>query len=48
MKSHKIADSLKNAMGTVMLLAGAFFVCSTLLSLRAVFADPIAPVDAGM
>lgn len=30
-------------MGTVFLLAGAFFVCSTLLSMRAVFADPIAP-----
>ena len=31
-------------MGTVFLLAGAFFVCSTLVSMRAVFADPIAPV----
>ena len=30
-------------MGTVFLLAGVFFVCSTLLSMRAVFADPIAP-----
>ena len=45
MKSRKFADSIKNAMGTVMLLAGAFFVCSTLLSIRSVMADPIAPVD---
>lgn len=45
MKSQKVINSLKNAMGTVMLLAGAFFVCSTLVSIRAVFADPIAPVD---
>ena len=27
------------------LLAGAFFVCSTLVSIRAVFADPIAPMN---
>ncbi len=33
-------------MGTVFLLAGAFFVCSTLISMRAVFADPIAPANA--
>jgi len=45
MNSRKIANSMKNAMGTVMLLAGAFFVCSTLVSIRAVFADPIAPVE---
>ena len=45
MISKKIMGSLKNAMGTVFLLAGAFFVCSTLLSVRAVFADPIAPVN---
>ena len=32
-------------MGTVFLLAGAFFVCSTLVSIRAVFADPIAPTN---
>ena len=43
MKSRNIADCCKNAVGTVFLLAGAFFVCSTLLSIRAVFADPIAP-----
>ena len=48
MKSQKIADSVKNAVGTVFLLAGAFFVCSTLLSMRSVFADPIAPVDLNM
>lgn len=45
MKSQKIANSFKNAMGTVFLLAGAFFVCSTLFSIRAVFADPIAPMN---
>ena len=43
MKSRNFAEHVKNAMGTVFLLAGAFFVCSTLLSMRAVFADPIAP-----
>ena len=48
MKGQKIVNSLKNAMGTVMLLAGAFFVCSTLVSIRTVFADPIAPVNAEM
>ena len=46
MRSQKIANSIKNAMGTVFLLAGAFFVCSTLLSMRAVLADPIAPIGA--
>ena len=45
MKSRNVADFCKNAIGTVFLLAGAFFVCSTLISMRAVFADPIAPVD---
>lgn len=45
MKSQKIVDSCKNALGAVFLLAGAFFVCSTVLSVRAVFADPIAPVN---
>ena len=44
MKSQKVADSFKNAVGTVFLLAGAFFVCSTLLSMRSVLADPITPV----
>ena len=45
MKTETVAKSLKNAVSTVFLLAGAFFVCSTFLSMRAVFADPIAPVD---
>lgn len=44
MKSREVADYCKDAMGTVFLIAGAFFVCSTFLSIRAVFADPIAPV----
>jgi len=39
------ANSVKNAMGTVFLLAAAFFVCSTLISMRSVLADPI--VDTG-
>ena len=46
MRSRKIANSIKNAIGTVFLLAGAFFVCSTLLSIRSVMADPVAPIDA--
>ncbi len=45
MKSNNIADFCKNAVGTVFLLAGAFFVCSTLVSMRAVFADPVAPIN---
>lgn len=44
MKSRNFAVYCKNAMGTVFLLAGAFLVCSTLVSIRAVFADPIAPI----
>lgn len=44
MKNRNFADCFKNVMGTVFLLAGAFFVCSTFLSIRAVFADPVAPV----
>ena len=43
MNRRNIATVAKNAMGTVFLLAGAFFVCSTFLSMRAVLADPIAP-----
>ena len=38
-------NSLKNAMGTMFLLAAAFFVCSTLISMRSVFADPVAPAN---
>ena len=37
------ANSCKNALGTVFLLATVFFVCSTFISMRSVFADPIAP-----
>ena len=39
------ANSCKNAVGTVFLLAAAFFVCSTFISMRSVFADPIASAD---
>ena len=46
MTNQKVANSVKNALGTVFLLAGAFFVCSTMLSIRSVFADPVAPADA--
>ena len=41
-------NSLKNAVGTVFLLATAFFVCSTFISMRSVFADPIAPSNNAM
>ncbi len=44
MKKRNFAEVIKNAAGTMFLLAAAFFVCSTFLSVRAVFADPIAPV----
>lgn len=43
MKKRSLMNFGKNAVGTVFLLVGAFFVCSTLLSMRAVLADPIAP-----
>ena len=46
MNRRDIVGFAKNAMGTVFLLAGAFFVCSTFLSMRAVLADPIAPAIA--
>ena len=36
-------NSCKNAIGTVFLLVAAFFVCSTFISMRSVFADPVAP-----
>ena len=42
------ANSCKNALGTVFLLATAFFVCSTFISMRSVFADPVAPANAGI
>lgn len=41
MKIRINTDSCKNAMGTVFLLATAFFICSTFISMRSVFADPI-------
>ena len=41
MKIRMNMDSCKNAVGTVFLLATAFFVCSTFISMRSVFADPI-------
>lgn len=43
MKNRSCGNICKNAIGTMLLLAGAFFVCSTLVSMRAVLADPIAP-----
>ena len=47
MKKRYVANMCKNSLGTVLLLMGAFFVCSTLLSMRVVLADPIAPtIDA--
>ena len=42
------ANSCKNALGTVFLLATTFFVCSTFVSMRSVFADPIAPENQGV
>lgn len=43
MNSRSTGNFYKNALGAVLLLACAFFVCSTLLSMRAVLADPVAP-----
>lgn len=48
MNSRNITDCIKNAVGTVFLLAGAFFVCSTLVSIRAVFADPLPVVNSSV
>ena len=45
MRNQKVANSVKNAIGMVFLLTSAFFVCSTMLSIRSVFADPVAPAD---
>lgn len=44
MKKNSLKNFGKNALGTVFLLVGAFLVCSTFLSMRVVFADPIGPV----
>ena len=41
MKIRINTESCKNAMGTLFLLATAFFICSTFISMRSVFADPI-------
>lgn len=46
MKSRNFSHYCKNAVGTVFLLGGAFLTCSTLMSMRAAFADPIAPMNA--
>lgn len=46
MKSRNFSSYCKNAVGTVFLLGGAFLTCSTLMSMRAAFADPIAPMNA--
>ena len=43
MKKNSLQNFGKNALGTMFLLVGAFLVCSTFLSMRVVFADPIAP-----
>lgn len=45
MKSRNFSDCCKNAVGTIFLLGGAFLTCSTLLSMRSVLADPIAPMN---
>lgn len=47
MTSRKFSSCCKNAIGTVFLLGGAFLACSTLMSMRAAFADPIAPSNVG-
>lgn len=43
MKNRSFGNFYKNAVGTMFLLMAAFLVCSTFLSMRAVFADPVAP-----
>lgn len=48
MKNRSFGNFCKNAVGTVFLLMAAFLVCSTFLSMRAVFAEvfQMVPVDA--
>lgn len=46
MKSRNLTQYCKNAVGTVFLLGGAFLTCSTLMSMRAAFADPVASMNA--
>lgn len=41
MKKRNFNDIFKNAAGTIFLFAAAFFVFSTLVSMRAVLADPV-------
>ena len=41
MKTRNLGGILKNAAGTIFLFAAAFFVFSTLVSMRAVLADPV-------
>ena len=48
MKIRINTDSCKNAMGTVFLLATAFFICSTFISMRSVFADPVVMPNANV
>ena len=47
MKRRNFSVCCKNAVGTIFLLGGAFLTCSTLMSMRSAFADPIAPVNSG-
>lgn len=46
MASRKFSKCCKNTIGTVFLLGGAFLTCSTVMSMRAAFADPVAPMNA--
>lgn len=46
MQKRRTSEYFKNAVGTVFLMAAAFFMCSTFLSMRSVLADPIAPTVA--
>ena len=45
MASRKFSKCCKNTIGTVFLLGGAFLTCSTVMSMRAAFADPVAPMN---
>ena len=41
MKTRSLGEIFKSVAGTVFLLASTFFVCSTILSMRIVLADPV-------
>ena len=41
MKTRSLSEVFKSIAGTVFLLASTFFVCSTILSMRIVLADPV-------